>query len=546
LLQQGGVTYSYDANGNTLEEDDQGVITSYAYNSLNQMVEHGSGGIATGYQYNPDGVRHRQSDLLSATGYLVDGNRAYAQVLAESVDGVTDVVYHFGNDLIAQSRDGQAHYFHVDGLGSTRVLSDTAGSQSARYSYAAFGELLSHSGEAGISYLYSGEQFDSQLDRYYLRARYYNQSVGRFARMDSWMGIQDEPITLNKYLYGDVDPVMNVDPTGHFSLGSFSVANSIQGILAAQTAHSIGVSLFDFSTGERELTALEAGLAALDVLSRGSGSKIFRLFGGGCGRKNSFSGETLVRTELGVVPIRKIQIGDFVLAYDEKTDAVVYRQVIHLISSEGVKELYTLAFDNGEEIVTTAEHPYYMDGVWVEAKELNEGDVLQTKSGKLTLTSVSITESFAKLYNLTVDESSTFYVSASEILTHNADKKKKCKGVAIRGGSYNRVRFTNIGGHVHHMPAKAALPYGKPLLSAGKGPAIWMRAADHRKTRSYGGRGGDYRAQQVELLKKNRWCAAINMDVRDVRRIHKSRYNSSINFYLLYVTESTGKVCSGF
>ena len=38
--------------------------------------------------------------------------------------------------------------------------------------------------------------------------------------MDTWMGINSDPITLNKYLYANADPVNFIDPSGNISLGS--------------------------------------------------------------------------------------------------------------------------------------------------------------------------------------------------------------------------------------------------------------------------------------------------------------------------------------
>ncbi|WP_100658778.1 hypothetical protein [Alteromonas flava] len=48
---------------------------------------------------------------------------------------------------------------------------------SDEYAYEAFGELLGQTGTTDNDYLYTGEQFDAELDNYYLRARYYNQDV---------------------------------------------------------------------------------------------------------------------------------------------------------------------------------------------------------------------------------------------------------------------------------------------------------------------------------------------------------------------------------
>ena len=68
---------------------------------------------------------------------------------------------------------------------------------------------------------YRGEQFDSDLALYYLRARYYNPNTGRFMSRDPKefkpLKSKNNPVDsrrLHKYLYAGADPVNRVDPTG--------------------------------------------------------------------------------------------------------------------------------------------------------------------------------------------------------------------------------------------------------------------------------------------------------------------------------------------
>ena len=61
---------------------------------------------------------------------------------------------------------------------------------------------------------YRAEQYDSDLGLYYLRARYYNPTTGRFLSRDPEDGKAADPKTLHKYLYADGDPVDASDPTG--------------------------------------------------------------------------------------------------------------------------------------------------------------------------------------------------------------------------------------------------------------------------------------------------------------------------------------------
>ena len=64
--------------------------------------------------------------------------------------------------------------------------------------------------------LYSGEQFDPNLQMQYLRARYYDQNNGRFNRLDPFGGTRYDPQSLHKYGYAHCEPVMNYDPSGLF------------------------------------------------------------------------------------------------------------------------------------------------------------------------------------------------------------------------------------------------------------------------------------------------------------------------------------------
>ena len=63
---------------------------------------------------------------------------------------------------------------------------------------------------------YRGEQYDSDLGLYFLRARYYNPNTGRFMSRDPEDGIPTDPRSLHKYLYAGGDPVNAMDPTGRF------------------------------------------------------------------------------------------------------------------------------------------------------------------------------------------------------------------------------------------------------------------------------------------------------------------------------------------
>ncbi len=138
-------------------------------------------------------------------------------------DGTNTYVY--GLDLIsATDATGAQSYFFYDGLGSTTELSDGAGTVTSTYRYDVFGAIRSQTGTSSNSWLFTGEQRDSDSSMYYLRARYYDPTIGRF--------IAPDPLpTNNLYPYVGSNPVNMKDSSGLAGTGSTnsSVVGALEG-----------------------------------------------------------------------------------------------------------------------------------------------------------------------------------------------------------------------------------------------------------------------------------------------------------------------------
>jgi RHS repeat-associated protein len=104
----------------------------------------------------------------------------------------------------------------VDGLGSTRALTDSNGLVSDRYAYEAFGEIIKQLGNTKNLYLFAGEQRDPNLGLDYLRARYLDVNTGRFFATDPFSGVIRQPNTLHKFIYTGNNPTNFIDPSGKF------------------------------------------------------------------------------------------------------------------------------------------------------------------------------------------------------------------------------------------------------------------------------------------------------------------------------------------
>jgi RHS repeat-associated protein len=219
------IQYQYDAKGNLTAKVENGQTQAvYKWNAKGELaaVEITENGI-TGtieFEYDHQGIRVAIKQNGEETCFLVDNNQQqYAQVIEEyQVDGTVKATYVHGWDLISQTNSNGTNYYQVDGLGSTRQLTNNAGTIRVEYDYDAYGSLTSKTGNASNNYLFAGEQFDEAVDEYYLRARYYNPAAGRFSSTDPFEGYKKQPITLNDYLYGKNNPIIFIDPDGKVAI----------------------------------------------------------------------------------------------------------------------------------------------------------------------------------------------------------------------------------------------------------------------------------------------------------------------------------------
>lgn len=233
LNSAGSKVYGYDANGNLTSLTDGSDVSTYDYDPENRLVRTENPlGDVTRYVYDAQGHRVQQLDGIGTVikDYIVDtrSNSGVAQVLEErDSSGDLIVQYSHGHDLISQSRSGSVSYYHYDGIGSTRALTDDLEATTDTYLYDGYGRELASSGTSVNQYRFTGEQFDPNIGFYFLRARYYDQNTGRFVSMDPMAGDPLSPISLHRYLYANNNPVNFTDPTGKFSLVSISISMSI-------------------------------------------------------------------------------------------------------------------------------------------------------------------------------------------------------------------------------------------------------------------------------------------------------------------------------
>jgi RHS repeat-associated protein len=217
-------TFTYDNNGNTLSK-----VTSptdqafYHWDFENRMigadVADATGTHHLTYRYDDNGIRVASVTDGNETRYQIDASGPHAEVLVEYAAGaLVRASYVYGNALILQNRSGVLSFYHTDGLGNTRVLTNSSGIVTDRYVFDAFGRILAQSGTTVNAYLFAGEQRDLITGLDYLRARYLESTTGRFLSRDPFFGAMRQPLTLNAYSYTYSNPINDMDPSGKASI----------------------------------------------------------------------------------------------------------------------------------------------------------------------------------------------------------------------------------------------------------------------------------------------------------------------------------------
>ncbi len=238
----GGTVQSSQAYQYNLQGQMSGAtVTAYANGTVSQVEQ-------LTYGYDTDGNRVSALDQIGPTAgnwtsetlteYLNDSNNqtGYTQVLrvtqsdltTNQVQQVTEYAIGLGqiNQTTTPYTGGQPGtpttlQFGYDGSGSVRVLLNTAGAIATvggvrqLFNYDAYGNAIGFNvAAAATTLLYNGQQTDAATGLQYLRARYYDTASGNFTSLDPYTGDSDSPISYNKYLYTQGDPVNRFDPSG--------------------------------------------------------------------------------------------------------------------------------------------------------------------------------------------------------------------------------------------------------------------------------------------------------------------------------------------
>lgn len=143
------------------------------------------------------------------------------------------------------------------------------------------------------------------------------------------------------------------------------------------------------------------------------------------GSKNKcFVAGTLIHTKDGLVPIEQLSVGDSVWSYNEFTGKKELKAIeTYFVSTSDHLRGIVIESDT---ILTTDEHPFYVNNHFLEAKFIKVGDTLSLANGQLiTVKDVFKRDTTVTVYNFEVSDLHTYYVSYDGVLVHNKGKIRK-------------------------------------------------------------------------------------------------------------------------
>lgn len=452
-----------------------------------------------------------------------------------------------------------------DGLGSVSAVLREGGAVAASLSYSPWGEEeLATESLPGYGdrferphYGYNAELTSPEGGLQYLRARWYDPSMGAFGSRDTRLGDAADPATLNRYAYAGGNPVAACDPTGHVTAyknrlssqratqrrvqasggrrtTSAKKKTSVFAKVSAAVARFAGplVKAPPLKKMTKELSRATnrtfnrlPPAPAASVVAVGAGAALRNVYyggGKGGGSPGGLSSGTARTVALTASAIRA-------RSYAAAARATFCGTAAHMGESKaqgvdlaaiGHGALDLLGFIPG--IGAAAD---VANGLWYAA----EGNYVDAAMSFVSaVPGVGDAAGAAKLGA----KAGLAALDTADAAMAATRASKKLEAAKLGCGAYKDVRAA--GREAHHMPAKSVSHLGER-----EGPAISMTPEDHRLTASWGNSKAaqDYRKEQQRLVDEGRFREAQQQDIDDMRKIASDKYDREISQMIAYTDE---------
>ncbi len=210
----GSGSMSYDSLGNITTKTLGTQALTYSYNSNNQLSS-----VTGGYSFSYDG----------RGTVLHNGKRGFSVNRANQMTGSDGVSYSYDghNRRVKKVNGGKTQYSFYSQSGQFLSTTGTNGPTEYVYLGSQLVAQVSQVTTADDKPGYTGHLEDKDIGLTYMQQRYYDPVVGRFYSNDPVGFSADNPITFNRYAYGNNNPYKFVDPDGRESIGIMAMERDI-------------------------------------------------------------------------------------------------------------------------------------------------------------------------------------------------------------------------------------------------------------------------------------------------------------------------------
>jgi RHS repeat-associated protein len=249
LTNDGTRTYTWDADSRLSSVND-GVAITYTYDALGRRKSRTSSGVSRDYVWN---------DALGLTSISVEVQAgADLRYFIHTPAGVL----LYGIDAVTTTRS----FYHFDEMGNSIFVTNDAGEVIGSYAFTPYGDLIASTGSLDNPHTWQSAfgVMDEGNGLYYLRARYYDGSTGRFISRDPVRSIGPKSITPYQYALGN--PLRFVDPSGtEPSPEDIAVAKAEADVAKAEA--DVANAEADVANAEAKVAAAERGISYYEALA---------------------------------------------------------------------------------------------------------------------------------------------------------------------------------------------------------------------------------------------------------------------------------------
>ncbi len=222
----GATTFSYDNKGNrTAAVPASGSATCDTYDQANRLtaVKTGTGSTCTSattdgsYTYDGTGLRQTKTVSGTTTAFTWTGTPTGQLLQQKAGSTITSFIYGPDGLPIEQITGSTPLWLHADQLGSTRLITDSAGATgtATTMTYDPYGNVTATTGSLTTPLQFAGQYADTETGLTYMRARYYDPVTAQFLSVDPLVGLTGDP-----YSYVGDNPANSVDQSGLYDAGT--------------------------------------------------------------------------------------------------------------------------------------------------------------------------------------------------------------------------------------------------------------------------------------------------------------------------------------